>query len=167
MRVGCKESWALKNWCFWTVVLEKALESPLDSKINPVNPKGNQPWTFTGRTDAEAPIFGHLMQRTDSLEKTLMLGRIESRRRRGNRRWDGWMASLIQWPWVWARSGSWWRTGNPGVLESMWLQRAGHNWATELNWIEWRTGKPKGLQSMGSQRAGHNWATELNWRLQS
>jgi len=54
MRVGCKESWALKNWCFWTVVLEKALESPLDSKINPVNPKGNQSWIFTGRTDAEA-----------------------------------------------------------------------------------------------------------------
>ena len=83
-----KESWALKNWCFWTVVLEKTLESPLDCKeIQLVHPKGNQPWIFIGRTDAEAetPIlyFGHLMQRTDSLEKTLMLGKIEAGRRRG------------------------------------------------------------------------------------
>ena len=53
-----KESWAPKNWCFWTVVLEKTLESPLDSKeIQPVNPKGNQPWIFIGRTDAEAPVL--------------------------------------------------------------------------------------------------------------
>ena len=81
-----KESWALKNWCFWTVVLEKTLESPLDCKeIKPVNPKGNQSWIFIGRTDAEAKLryIGHLMRRTDSLEKTLMLGKVESRRRRG------------------------------------------------------------------------------------
>ena len=65
----------LKNWCFWTVVLEKTLESPLDSKeIKPVNCKGNQLWIFTGRTDTEAPILGHLMWRADSLEKILMLG---------------------------------------------------------------------------------------------
>ena len=71
-----KESWALKNWCFWTVVWDKTLESPLDCKeIKPVNPKGNQSWIFNGRTDAEAetPILGHLMWRTNSLEKTLML----------------------------------------------------------------------------------------------
>ena len=79
-----KESWALKNWCFWTVVLEKTLESPLDCKeIQPVNPKGNQPWIFIGRTDAEPPIIGHLMRRSDSLKKTLMLGKIEGRRRKG------------------------------------------------------------------------------------
>ena len=73
-----KESWALKNWCILTVVLENILDSPLDSKeIKPVNPKGNQP-IFTEGTDAEAeaPIVGHLMQRADSLEKTLMLGNI-------------------------------------------------------------------------------------------
>ena len=71
-----KESWVPKNWCFWTVVLEKTLESPLDNKeIKPVNPKGNQSWIFIGRTNAkaEAPI---LMQRANSLEKTLMLGKI-------------------------------------------------------------------------------------------
>ena len=87
--LDCKESWAPKNWCFWTVVLEKTLESPLDCKeIQPVNPKENQPWIFIGRTDveAEAPILGHLMWRTDSLEKTLMLGKIEGRRRRGQQR---------------------------------------------------------------------------------
>ena len=81
-----KESWMQKNWCFWTVVLEEILESPLDcKKIEPVHPKGNQSWIFTGRTDAEAetPIFGHLMRRTDSFEKTLMLGKIEGRRIRG------------------------------------------------------------------------------------
>ena len=84
-----KENWALKNWCLWTVVLEKTLESPLDSKgIKPVNPKGNQPWIFTGRTDteAEAPIIGHLMWRVDLLEKTLMLGEIDGKRRIGEQR---------------------------------------------------------------------------------
>ena len=84
-----KGSWVLKNWCFWTVLLEKTLESPLDFKeIQRVHPKGNQSWIFIGRTDAEAetPILGHLMWRTDSLEKTLMLGKIEGRRRRGKQR---------------------------------------------------------------------------------
>ena len=70
-----KEGWALKNWCFQTVLLEKTLESPLDIKeIKLVNPKGNQPWIFIGRTDAEAPILDDLMLRTISFEKTLMAG---------------------------------------------------------------------------------------------
>ena len=80
-----KDSWALKNWCFWTVVLEKSLENPLDCKeIQPVHPKGDQSWVFIGRTDVEVetPIFGHLMQRADSFEKTMMLGKIRGRRRR-------------------------------------------------------------------------------------
>ena len=79
----------LKKWRFWTVVLEKTLESSLDSKeIHPLYPKGNQSWMFIGRTDADAetPIFGHLMQRTDSSEKSLMLGKIEGRKRRGQQR---------------------------------------------------------------------------------
>ena len=81
-----KESWAAKYLCFWTMVLEKTLESPLDHKeIQPVCPKGNQPWIFIGRADAELKLqyFGHLMGSTDSLEKTMMLGKIEDRRRRG------------------------------------------------------------------------------------
>ena len=76
--------------------------------------------------------FGPLMGRADSLEKTVMLGKIEGRRRRDNRGWDGWMASLTQWTWVWVDSGSWWWTGRPGVLWFMGLQRVGHDWAIEL-----------------------------------
>ena len=84
-----KESWAPKNWCFWTVVLEKTLESPLDCKeIQPVNLKGNQSWIFIGRTNAKLKLqyFGYLMWRSNSLEKTLMPGKIEGRRRRGQQR---------------------------------------------------------------------------------
>ena len=79
-----KESWVLKNWCFWTVVLEKTLESPLDCKeIQPVHPKGNQSWIFIKGLMLKLKLqyFGHLMQRDDSFEKTLMLGKIEGRRR--------------------------------------------------------------------------------------
>ena len=76
--------------------------------------------------------FGHLMQRTDSLEKTLMLGKIEGGRR-GQQRMDGWMASPTWSTWVWVSSRSWWWTGKPGVLQSMESQRARHNWVTELN----------------------------------
>ena len=75
--------------------------------------------------------FGHLMRRPKSLEKTLMLGKTEGQRRRGQG-WDGWTASLTQWAWVWAGSGSWCWTGKPGVLQSMGWQRVGHDWATEL-----------------------------------
>ena len=84
-----KEGWAPKNWCLWIVVLEKTLESPLDCKeIQPANPKGNQSWIFIGRMMLKLKLqyFGHLMQRISSLEKTLMLGKIESRRRRGQQR---------------------------------------------------------------------------------
>ena len=84
-----KENWVPKNWCFWTVMLAKTLESSLDCKeIQPVHPKGNQSWIFIGRTNAgaEAQYSGHLTQRTDSLKKALMLGKIEGRRRRGRQR---------------------------------------------------------------------------------
>ena len=81
----CEESWAPKIWCFWAVMLEKTLESPLDCKeIQPVHPKGDQCWVFIGRTGAEAEtlIPCHLMWRTDSFEKTLMLGKTAGRRSR-------------------------------------------------------------------------------------
>ena len=77
--------------------------------------------------------FGHLMQRADSLEKTLMLGKIESGRR-DDRGWNGWMASPTQCTWVWVNSRSWWWTGKPGMLQSMGSQRVGLDWVTELNW---------------------------------
>ena len=75
--------------------------------------------------------FGHLMRRADSLEKILMLGKIEVRRRRG---WYGWMASPTQWTWAWVDSRSCWWTGRPGMLWFTGSQRVRHDWVTELNW---------------------------------
>ena len=129
------ESWELKNWCFWTVGLEKTLESPLDCKeIQPVHSKGNQSWIFIGRTDieAETPILWPPDVKNWLIGKALMLGKIEGRRR-DNRGWDGWMVSLTQWTWVWVSSRSWWWTGRPGVLLSM--SRKELDMTEQLNWL--------------------------------
>ena len=83
--------------------------------------------------------FGHLMRRIDSSEKTLMLGKIDGGRRR-EWGWDGWMASSMQWTWVWVGFSSWWWTDKPGMLQSMGSQRVGHNWATELT--DWSKTRP-------------------------
>ena len=91
-------------------------------------------FSFWGDLGVSYGYFGHLMQITDSFEKTLMLGKVEGGKRRGMTEWDGWMASPIQWTWVWVNSRSWWWTGRPGVLQSTGSQRAGHDWATGLNW---------------------------------
>ena len=80
--------------------------------------------------------FGYLMWKTDSFEKTLMLGKIEGGGQGDNSGWDGWMASPTQWTWVWVNSGRWWWTGRPGVLQSMGSQRVRQDWVTELNWTE-------------------------------
>ena len=131
-----KESWAQKNWCFWTVVLEKTLESPLNCKeIQPVHPKGNQnpEYSLEGlMLKLKLQYLGHLMRRADSFEKTLMLGKIEGTTGGEDRRWDGWMASLTLWTRVWVDSRSWWSTGRPGVLRFMGSPSVGHDWATKL-----------------------------------
>ena len=123
----------LKNWCFWTVVLENILESPLDSKeMKPVNLKGDQPWIFTGRADAEAPGFWLFDANRRLIGKDPDAGkRLKAEGEEGNRQRDGWMASLIRWTWTWANSRRWWGTGMPGVLQFMGLQRVRHNLATE------------------------------------
>ena len=138
--LDCEESWVLKNWCFWTVVLEKTLESPLDCKeIQPVHPKGDQSWVFIGRTDAEAeaPILWPPHVKSWLIGKDPDAGGGLGAGGEGDDRgWDGWMASLTRWAWVWVDSGSWWWTGRPGVLRFTGSQRVEHDWVTELNWTE-------------------------------
>ena len=131
-----KESWAPKNWCFWTVVLEKTLESPLDCKeIQAVHPRGNQSWIFIGRTDAEAEtpvLWPPDVEELTHLKRLWCWERLKAGGDRDDRGWDGWMASLTLWTWIWVNSGSWWGTGRPGMLQSMGSQRIGCNW-TEYN----------------------------------
>ena len=103
-----KESWVLTNSCFWTVMLENTLESPLDSKeIKLINPKGIKSWIYTGRTDAEveAPMLWPPDAKNWLTGKDPDAGRDWSQEKRGNRGWDGQMASSTQWIWVWANSG--------------------------------------------------------------
>ena len=141
VRYGC-ESWSIKktehwiiNWCFWTVMLEKTLESPLDCKeIQPVYPKGNQFWIFIRRTNAEAEtpiLWPPDVKNWLNWKRPWFWERLKAGE--GNDRgWGCWMTSPTQWKWVWASSGSWWWTEKPGVLQSMGLQRVGHDWTTEL-----------------------------------
>ena len=124
----CKEGWAAKNWCFQIVVLEKTFESPLDrKKIKPVKPKGNQLWIFIRRTDAAAPIVLPPDANSQLIGKDPDPGK-DWEEGGNDRRWNGWMASPTQWTGIWANSRRWWRTGKPGVLQSMGLQRVRHNW---------------------------------------
>ena len=135
-----KENLVAKNWCFWTVVLEKTLESPLDCReIQLVHPKGNQSWTFIGRIDAEAENSSTLATWCEELthwKRPWCWERLKSGGEGDDRGWDGWMASLTQRTWVWVGYGSWWWTGKPGLLQSMGSQRVRHDWVTELNWIQ-------------------------------
>ena len=133
----CEEGWVPKNWCFWTVVLEKILESPLDCKESqPVHSEGDQPWdSLEGlMLKLKLQYFGHLMWSVDSLEKILILGGIAGRRRRGQQRMR-WLDSITDSMDVsLSELRSWWWIGRPGVLRFMGSQRVGFDWATELNW---------------------------------
>ena len=135
-----KESWVQKNWCFWSVVLEKTLESSLDFKdIQPVHPKGDQSWVFIGRTEVEAktPILWPPDVKCSLIGKRPWCWeKLRAGGEGDNRGWDGWIVSPSQWTWVWVNSGCWWCIGRPGVLWFMGLQRVRHDWVTELNWTE-------------------------------
>ena len=135
--LDCKESWVQKNWCFWTVVLEKTLESPLDYKeIQPVYPKGNVSWVFIGGTDVEAETLilwppdpkSWLIWKRPWCWERLKVGEGDGRGR------DGWMASPTQWTWVWIKPGSWW--DKEAWHANMGSQRVRHDWKTELNWTD-------------------------------
>ena len=140
--LDCEEGRVPKNWCFWTVVLEKTLERPLDCKeTQPVHPKGNQSWIFIGRTDAEAeaPKLWPPDIKNWLIRKDPDAGKDWRWEEKGMTEDEmvGWHHQLNTYE-FWASSGSWWWTGRPGVPQSMGSQNAAHDWVTELNWTELR-----------------------------
>ena len=131
----CEESWALKNWCLWTVVLEKTVESPLDCKeIQPINPKGDRSWVFIGRTDAEAetPILWSPHVKSWLIGKDPDAERDWGQEEKGTIEDEmaGWCHQLDGHESI--NSGSWWWTGRPGVLRFMGSPRVRQDWVTEL-----------------------------------
>ena len=134
-----RETWAIKKaewrkidaFKLWSW---RRLLSPLDCKeIQPINPKGNPPWLFTGRTnaEAEAPTSATWCKELTDWKRPWCWERLKAGGEGEDRGWGGWMASLIQWTWIWANSVRWWRTEKPGMLQSMGSQRVGHDWVTE------------------------------------
>ena len=162
-----KESWVPKNWCFWTVVLEKTLESPLDCKeiqqsilrrlVLTVHWKD---WYWSSNT------LSTWCEELTHWKRPWCWERLKAGGEGDNRGWDGWMASLTWWAWVWAISGSWQWTGKPGMLQSMGLQRVGHDWATELNWPLSRHLFSYGLGSLGCRFCFESASVEEKGRKQ-
>ena len=137
--LNCEEGWAPKNWCFWTVVLEKTLEGPLECRrsnqsiLKEISPGISLEGMML---NLKLQYFGHLMWRVD-IVKDPDARRDWGQEKKGTvQRMRGLVASLTQWTWVWVISGSWWWTGRPGMLWFMGSQRLGQNWATELSWTE-------------------------------
>ena len=137
----------LRNIYKFAHMLGPVIESPLDCKeIQPVNPKGNQSWMNTHWKDWcwswNSNTLATWWEELTHLKRPWCWERLKAGGEGDDREWDDWVASPTQWTWVWVNSGSWRWTGRPGVLQSMGLQRVGHNWATELNWytlkINWK-----------------------------
>ena len=155
-----KEGWAPKNWCFWIVVLEKTLESPLHCKeIKPVNPKGNQPWIFIGGTDAEdeAPILWPCKDLTH-WKRPWCWERLRAGGEGDDRGWDGWMASPTRWTWVWVDSGSWmdreaWHAVVRGVAKS---------WTRLSDWTELKSNEVKNTPKDIAHFIAEKWANFPN-----
>ena len=168
-----KESWAPKNWCFWTVVLEKTLESPLDcNEIQPVHSKGDQSRIIIGSTDVEAdtPILWPTdAKKLTRLKRPWCWERLRVGGEGDDWGWDGWMASPTQWTWLLLDSRSCLWTGRPGMLQSMGSQRVGHDWETELNWLKCEAeGFPGGTSGKESapqcRRHGFDpWVRKIPW----
>ena len=137
--LDCEESWVLKNWSLWTVVLEKTLESPLDcnqSILKEISPGCSLEGLML---KLKLQYFGHLMQSVNLLERLWCCEGLGAGGEGDDRGWDGWMASLTRRSWVWVNSGSWCWTGRPGMLQFTESQRVGHDWATELKMIHTST----------------------------
>ena len=131
-----KESWALENWCFWTVVLEKDSWESLGLQGDPTSPSYRRSVLGVHWKDCCCRWCSNTLSTWWEELTCFKSAWCWERLKEGegdNRGWDGWMASLTQWTWVWVNPGSWWWTGRPGVLQSMGSQRVGHDWATELN----------------------------------
>ena len=130
VRVECWRINAFELWCWRRLLrIPWTARKSNESILKEISPE----YSLEGlMLKLKFQYFGHLIQRTDSLEKTLMLEKTEGRQRRDDRGWDGWMASLTRWTWVWVSSGSWRWTGKPGVLQSMGLQSNATEW---LNWL--------------------------------
>ena len=137
-----KESWAMKNWYFWTVVKslgEDSLES-LGLQEDPTSPSYRKSvlsvrwkdWCWSWNSNTLATWNKELTH----LKRPWCWERLRAGGERNDREWNGWMAILNQWTWVWVNSGRWWWTGRPVVLQSMGSQRVGYDRATELNWID-------------------------------
>ena len=134
--LDCEESWVLKNWCFWTVVLKKTLENPLDSSrrsnqsiLKEISPE----YSLEGLIlKLKLQYFGHLVWNLTHWKRPWCWKRLKAEGEGGIRAWDGWMASLTWWTWVWAVSRSWWWRGKPGGLQSMGSQ----SWTWLSDWTE-------------------------------
>ena len=138
--LDCEESWVPKNWCFWTVVLEKTLESPLTARrsnqsiLKEISPGCSLEGLML---KLKLQYFGHpSCEELTHWKRPRCWEGLGAGGEGDDRGWDGWMASPTQWTWVWVNSGSWWWTGRPGMLRFMGSQRVGHDWETELNWTE-------------------------------
>ena len=140
---GC-ESWTIKKAEHQIDAFElwgwrRLLRVPLTSRRSkqPILKEISPEYSLEGlMVELKLQSFGHLMWRTDSLEKTLILGRLKAGGEEKERGWDLWMASPTRWTWVWVSSGIWRWTGKPCVLQSIGSQSVGHDWATERNWTE-------------------------------
>ena len=138
--LDCKESWVPKNWCFWTVLLEKTLQSPLDCKeIPPVHPKGNQSWIFIDWCWSwSSKYLATWCEELTHWKSPWCWERLKAGGEGDNRGWNGCMAPPTRWTWVWVSSRHWWRTGKLGILQSVGSQKVRHDWVTELNWtVTW------------------------------
>ena len=146
-----KQSWALKNWCFWTVVLEKTWES-LGLQGDPTSPSYRRSVLGVHWKDwcQSSSILSTWYEEPAYWKRPWCWERLRAGGEGDDRGWDGWMASLTQWTWVWASSGRWWWTGKPGVLQSMGSQRVRHDWVTKQQYstitklwniyLRWRNG---------------------------